>query len=352
MIIEIDSVESAKKLASRSILIKDIIALWNNAPTRPELIENLKTQPELTQPVMNSSFKFVIELFNSTFTEQEKVQIINSFGFFGLKGKIQMKSPEVTFFYYEYFREAKINPELVQCYFGTHVSTGNRKLISKYDLKKREYLGITSMDAELSLIMANQALAKSGSLIIDPFGNITISFFLFFLLVGTGSFLVTCSHFGAFTLGSDIDGRQIRGKSAYPPSLKLRKNLLSDLSINDKSLKQKNIEKVRERSFKSIAKNVQQYDLDAFVLGNIVCDAVHHPWRKVEYFDAIVSDPPYGVRAGAKKIGKNPDLEKYPLKPGADKYPQTVPYEMDEVIVDLLEFAGTIYLFLIVNICY
>lgn len=30
--------------------------------------------------------------------------------------------------------------------------------MTKYDLKKREYLGITSMDAELSLVMANQAL--------------------------------------------------------------------------------------------------------------------------------------------------------------------------------------------------
>jgi tRNA (guanine10-N2)-methyltransferase len=41
--------------------------------------------------------------------------------------------------------------------------------------------------------------AKKGSLVYDPF-------------VGTGSLLVTCAHFGAFPIGSDIDGRQIRGK--------------------------------------------------------------------------------------------------------------------------------------------
>jgi hypothetical protein len=34
----------------------------------------------------------------------------------------------------------------------------NRTLIQKYDLKKRPYLGTTSMDAELSLIMSNMGL--------------------------------------------------------------------------------------------------------------------------------------------------------------------------------------------------
>jgi tRNA (guanine10-N2)-methyltransferase len=38
-----------------------------------------------------------------------------------------------------------------------------------------------------------------GSFVYDPF-------------VGTGSFLLTSAQFGAFTMGSDIDGRQIRGK--------------------------------------------------------------------------------------------------------------------------------------------
>lgn len=55
------------------------------------------------------------------------------------------------------------------------------------------------MDAELSLIMSNMALLSKGDLFFDPF-------------VGTGSFLVTGAHFGAFSMGCDIDGRQIRGK--------------------------------------------------------------------------------------------------------------------------------------------
>jgi tRNA (guanine10-N2)-methyltransferase len=80
------------------------------------------------------------------------------------------------------------------------VADGNRDAVQAFSLKKRLYLGTTSMDAELSLVMANMGLADSGKIIYDPF-------------VGTGSFLCTCSYFGAYTFGADIDGRQIRGET-------------------------------------------------------------------------------------------------------------------------------------------
>jgi len=104
------------------------------------------------------------------------------------------------------------------------------------------------MDAELSLVLANQALAKPGSFIYDPF-------------VGTGSFLFTCSHFGAFTIGSDIDGRQIRGKDG-----------------------------------KGVHTNINQYGLESKILDGFVADLNHHPWRRnltgenQGIFDAIVTD--------------------------------------------------------------
>lgn len=57
------------------------------------------------------------------------------------------------------------------------------------------------MDAEVSLLMANQTMAKKGMLIWDPF-------------VGTGGLGYPVAHFGALFWGSDIDGRQMRGKGA------------------------------------------------------------------------------------------------------------------------------------------
>lgn len=50
------------------------------------------------------------------------------------------------------------------------------------------------MEAEASLVMANMAHARPGTLAYDPF-------------VGTGSMLYTSAHFGAMVMGSDIDGR-------------------------------------------------------------------------------------------------------------------------------------------------
>jgi len=79
------------------------------------------------------------------------------------------------------------------------VGCRSRKLVARCDLKKRAYLGPTSMDCELSLVMANMGLVKAGSVVLDPF-------------VGTGSILVACSSFGAFCFGTDIDVRVLRGK--------------------------------------------------------------------------------------------------------------------------------------------
>jgi len=75
------------------------------------------------------------------------------------------------------------------------------------------------------------------------------------------------AHFGAMCSGTDIDGRQMRGKG-------------SDLGI---------------------ASNLQQYGLAAQWLSSTVMDIKHNAWsRNRVLFDAITCDPPYGVRAGAK----------------------------------------------------
>ena len=155
------------------------------------------------------------------------------------------------------------------------------------------------MDAELSLVMANQALAAPGKIVYDPF-------------VGTGSFLFTCAHFGSFTMGSDIDGRQIRGKGKA-----------------------------------GVHSNIEQYNLQGRVLDALVFDICHNPWRSQQWLDAIVTDPPYGVRAGAKKLGRHDGkelaLRSYdgiPMHTREDYYPPTKPYEMSEVLSDLLNFAA------------
>ncbi|KAI9246752.1 S-adenosyl-L-methionine-dependent methyltransferase [Phascolomyces articulosus] len=304
--ITLDSDQDARKLIQRSILIKNIYALWAEADSYGKVHAQIKDQPELWNGKYDDvSFKFTVSAFNSTVSVTQQREIINSFSYLGFNGPISMKNPDYRFCVMEDYGSGTPTPDVEPIrewiYMGVLVASGGRDTVQKYNLKKRKYLGTTSMDAELSLVMANQAQAAPGKLIYDPF-------------VGTGSFLFTCAHFGAFTLGSDIDGRQIRGKGTS-----------------------------------SVKSNIEQYNLQGKVLDSLVFDVCHHPWRTKAWLDAIVTDPPYGVRAGAKRLGRKEDSKKplqmrtyegSPMHVREDYYPPTKPYEMSEVLADLLNFAA------------
>lgn len=58
-------------------------------------------------------------------------------------------------------------------------------------------------------------------------------------------------------------------------------------------------------------------------------------------FDAIVCDPPYGIRAGARKAGsRKSDVKVVPTDIRVKHIPQTQPYAVEDVLVDLLDLAA------------
>lgn len=155
-------------------------------------------------------------------------------------------------------------------YFGRWLADSSREIVNKYDLKKRRYISTTSMDAELSLVTANMALAAPGKLFFDPF-------------VGTGSFCVAAAHFGALTMGSDIDGRSFRGKDrgdGKPMGLTM---------------------------------NFQQYGLESKFMDAFSSDLTHTPLRDFQFLDGIICDPPYGVREGLRVLGTRDGRAKEPV---------------------------------------
>ncbi|KAJ2027546.1 hypothetical protein IWW57_002555 [Coemansia sp. S610] len=120
-------------------------------------------------------------------------------------------------------------------------------------------------------------------------------------------------------MGSDIDGRQIRGTAGFR------------LGVN------------------GISANLAQYGLADRVLDTVVFDICRNPWRDGPMFDAIVTDPPYGVRAGAKRLGRKSGVDperSLRVVDGVENHrrsdylPPTEPYEMSDVISDLLSFAA------------
>ncbi|KAJ2485459.1 hypothetical protein IWW37_005939 [Coemansia sp. RSA 2050] len=308
-LIEVESAVQAAKLVRRGILIRFIIEYWGSGKTYDELFNLLKQTPDRWSSFMACSFKFTVDSFGRSLSQKEKVSVIESFSFMDFQGPIKMKNPDAEFFVCEEYGKpdnplpAEV-PKMI--WFGQLIGRGSRDLIDRFDVKKRKYLGNTTMDAELSLVMANQALARNGALVYDPF-------------VGTGSFLLTCSHFGAYSMGSDIDGRQIRGTAGF------------------------------RRGVNGISANLAQYGLADRVLDTVVFDICRNPWRNGPMFDAIVTDPPYGVRAGAKRLGRKNGVDperSLRVVDGVENHrrsdylPPTVPYEMSDVISDLLSFAA------------
>ena len=76
-----------------------------------------------------------------------------------LAGKVNLSNPDHEFHLLEDYgdnpNEAPQEPKRI--FLGRLISHGQRHLIQKYAIKNRYFIGNTSMDAQLSLIMANMA---------------------------------------------------------------------------------------------------------------------------------------------------------------------------------------------------
>jgi tRNA G10 N-methylase Trm11 len=90
----------------------------------------------------------------------------------------------------DYGQNVKPNElKMKKSYFGIQICLGARSLITKYSLKKRKYLYTTSMSSQLSFLVANEALSKKNTIIMDPFvGKQNYE------KKGTGSILISCKN--------------------------------------------------------------------------------------------------------------------------------------------------------------
>lgn len=209
-----------------------------------------------------------------------------------------MKNPEHLFTVFEEYPLHTTVPK--RLFFGRCLSESKGKAVVKYNLKKRTYIATTSMDAELSLITANIALCRPGSLAYDPF-------------MGTGSFPLAAAHFGSTVFGSDLDGRSIRGKKG-----------------------------------RNVAANFIQYGTSAQYLGGFAADLTNTPLKQGRFLDAILCDPPYGVREGLKVLGSTKDYlqREVVLKNGMlahlkeDYIPPRKAYSFVRMLDDILDFSA------------
>ncbi|TFB02625.1 hypothetical protein CCMA1212_005420 [Trichoderma ghanense] len=305
-VVQLPSVDAAKKLLRRSVLAHSIHELWGTAPSLSALHPIIQSQTSHLWPqYKDSSFKFVVDAYQGAHSNKERLAIIDTFSYLPFDGPIRMSNPDETFTVFEFWPFNSVplkiqHPDMVR--LGRFVAASARDVIHKYDLKKRGYISTTSMDAELSLVTANIALAGPGKLFYDPF-------------VGTGSFPVACAHFGAIGWGSDIDGRSMRGEG--------------------------------DNKNKSLPGNFAQYGLKPQLGGFFSADLTNTPIRRRRTWDGIVCDPPYGVREGLKVLGlKNPENATWLIELGMNEWqspdyvPPKKPYSFLAMLDDILAFAA------------
>ncbi|XP_074030901.1 tRNA (guanine(10)-N(2))-methyltransferase TRMT11 [Leptinotarsa decemlineata] len=308
-IVQFASEKDVHLLASRSVSLRNCLELWSRAKTVQNLHEKLKNvPPKIMAPYFRpeKSFKIEVETFCRHFTQKEKIDKIETFSYLPLEGPVNLKNPDVTLQYIEYYGTISNNPPELpyEVFFGRWVASGLRQLIKKLSLKTRKFIGNTSMDPQLSLLMANQAKVKEGDIILDPF-------------VGTGSLLVAAAHFGGYVLGTDIDYLMLHARTR--PS-----------RINQK----------RRETDESIKANMKQYNLEHRYLDVLVNDFSVPFWRDDFQFDAIITDPPYGIREATEKIGtaKENCIIKEEHLP--THIPAKIEYGISNIYKDLLAFSA------------
>jgi tRNA (guanine10-N2)-methyltransferase len=298
-IVELPNDEEAKKLASRSVLLRSVLKLWSHSNTLAIFQSQLKDYCKDNVQVIGyafeptTSFKITVETFNRKISLAEKVQKIESLNFLPVQGPVNLKTPDVEWMYIEFYGvDPNDVPELPYDYiFGQWICNGTRDTISELSLKKRKFIGNTSMDAQLSLLMANQGLVRPGDFVYDPF-------------VGTGSLLVSAAKFGAFVLGSDIDYMTLHAKS-------------KPTRVN---------EKVRAAD-ESIYANLRQYGCENNYVDVLISDFSRSIWKDNILFDSIITDREY--------IFKNTQIHISPTKL--------------DVVLSVLSFTIIIYLIIYFN---
>jgi len=99
-----------------------------------------------------------------------------------------------------------------------------------------------------------------------------------------------------------------------------------------------------KESTPGIMRSAAQYGTKSRIADLATFDMTQHPWRRGGLFDAIITDPPYGVRAGAKRLGKRPrrvhrEIVSTPAHLRQAYVPPTKPYELSELALDLVMYS-------------
>ncbi|XP_003738553.1 tRNA (guanine(10)-N2)-methyltransferase homolog [Galendromus occidentalis] len=303
MIVACEELEHILNICRRSILIRYVIELYAQGESFEEVVNELKQQDIEAH---DDLFKFEVEAFGRRkISREEKVAKMERLSFLPLNGSVSLKDYKHAYYIIEYYGQEnnvfRENP--LRVFFGRLVAEGRRDLVDWLSLKKRLFIANTSMDPTLSIVMSNMAKSKEADLVFDPF-------------VGSASLLVAAALHGAYVLGMDIDFLLLHGR-AKPSRCKVEKRQAGE----------------------SVYNNLKQYGVEKKYLDVIVGDSSLPVLRHLT-MNAILTDPPYGIRESTERIGTRKNKYGGLNHAPEDHYPSKVSYNLDEVVRDLMKFSA------------
>ena len=152
---------------------------------------------------------------------------------------------------------------------------GARDIQVRFDIKKRLYIGNTTMDPHLAALMCTLARIRRGSLVVDPFS-------------GTGGILIAAANLGALCFGIEIDYKtaMAEGEKCFLMGYH-QSTILTGKTSRVGGAKLRSDEE-------SIRGNFKQYGLEQQLMGIILGDSSRlremlRPKMR-NSFDAIVTD--------------------------------------------------------------
>ena len=296
---------SLEKIASRTSLVKYIVHLWGYGTNDEELKTSVRKGKDEAWLDQSMTYKLTCCDFGAT-RSNEKSEVMRRLsnlvpGAFEPRSKVSLDQPRVEFLSMEVKSTVQIDLGFqgVRMFFGRVVGKDkSRKHLNLLDLKKRRYLGPTSMEAHMSLIMCNMIKAERerGGPVLDPF-------------CGTGSVLLAAAELGCFTCGFEIDPRVLEfGKVDAKTGQKL------DVITNFKDYGfNKPIFLIRGDVHKSPLLKVVEDEVESRcrISGSsdggekfapLDLEKIEKRIKQMEgAFQGIVADPPYGIRERGRK---------------------------------------------------
>lgn len=229
-----------KRIVNRCALVRSVIEVWGDGRNPQEVHEQaLNNYDHLLRPIFNESLPYAENRWkvefrrhgrsvNSNYTEKRLLLSKFTQLLHRINGTVDLVNPSNIFVYLEDWMtyqedlnslttelrqniesNTKINNDSyrklrieaseqlekeykpLRCILGRLIAEGPN-IQHNYDIKRRPYIGQTTMDELSSHLAASSAPISSGSLVLDPY-------------CGTGSLLIAAANLGAMVVGSDVD---------------------------------------------------------------------------------------------------------------------------------------------------